>query len=164
MNHADKADRSDGADAMTQLILKTFRANGQLLEVGDRITAPFGLSSARWQVLGALAGEGRPLAVAQIARRMGLTRQSVRRTVSDLVELGFVELADNPDHKRAKLVVLTPLGIETLTEVTAVQAELAEYLAADLDPQQLRQTLALLGQVIDRCESFKSGFSKGDSK
>jgi len=48
---------------MTNLILEIFRVNGLLLAAGDRLTRDLGLTSARWQVLGALA-EG-PLTAAQ---------------------------------------------------------------------------------------------------
>jgi DNA-binding MarR family transcriptional regulator len=62
--------------AMTDLVLEIFRVNGLLLAVGDRLTKELGLTSARWQVMGALA-DG-PLTAAQIARKMGLKRQSVQ--------------------------------------------------------------------------------------
>jgi len=67
--------RTKAGNAFTELILETFRFNGRLLAAGDRLTRPFKLSSARWQVLGAI--EQKPLPVAQIAHNMGLARQSV---------------------------------------------------------------------------------------
>ena len=66
---------SSKRSAFTELILEVFRLNGLLLEAGDRITQPVGLSSARWQVLGVVEHE--PTPVAHVARIMGLTRQSV---------------------------------------------------------------------------------------
>ncbi len=149
---------------MTEMILETFRLNGCFLEAGDRITAPFGLTSARWQVLGAAASEGRPLGVAQIARRLGLTRQAVQRVVDDLERLGFVEFADNPDHKRSKLVVLTATCMETLGKVSAAHTSFAEQLASDLDPEVLTKTLALLGDIRQRCETFTQQIDTGDNQ
>ena len=52
-----------------QLVEAVFQANGKLLAIGDQLSAEFGLTGARWQVLGALQLENRPLTVAQIARR-----------------------------------------------------------------------------------------------
>ena len=63
-------------DAVTELVLETFRLNGQLLAAGDALVAKVGLTSARWQVLGAIALSAAPLPVAHIARNMGLTRQA----------------------------------------------------------------------------------------
>ena len=52
--------------AFTALVLEVFRFNGRLLAAGDRLGEPLGLTSARWQVLGAV--EEKPLPVAQIGR------------------------------------------------------------------------------------------------
>ena len=56
-------ERTRTGEAATKLILSTFRANGLLLDAGDFLTAREGLTSARWQVLGALALADRPLTV-----------------------------------------------------------------------------------------------------
>jgi DNA-binding MarR family transcriptional regulator len=56
-----------------------------MLEAGDVLSAGEGLTSARWQVLGAIVLADRPPTVPQIARRMGLTRQGVHATVRRLV-------------------------------------------------------------------------------
>ena len=62
---------------MTDLILDLFRLNGRLLAAGDRLVAGLGLTSARWQVLGAIALADRPQPVAWLARDMGVYRQGV---------------------------------------------------------------------------------------
>src|SRR5215831_12004560 len=103
MSSATKARSAEG-EAATRVILSTFRANGLLLATGDVVAGAEGLTAARWQVLGAIALADRPLTVPQIARRMGLTRQSVHATVRHLVEEGSVELAPNADHRRSQLV------------------------------------------------------------
>src|SRR5918992_4319216 len=109
--------RTPEAEAATRLILSTFRANGSLLVAGDVLATGEGLTSARWQVLGAIALAGRPLTVPQIARRMGLTRQSVHATVTRLARDGFVGLAANSDHRRSPLVALTPRGEAAYAEL-----------------------------------------------
>src|SRR5205814_345438 len=55
---------------VTELILEVFRLNGRLLAAGDRLVADLGLTSARWQVLGAIALASSPMPVAWIARNM----------------------------------------------------------------------------------------------
>jgi len=49
-----KTRRTPGGDALTGLILDLFRLNSRLLIAGDRLVAPLGLTSARWQILGAV--------------------------------------------------------------------------------------------------------------
>ena len=93
--------------AITDLVLETFRLNGRLLASGDALVADLGLTSARWQVIGAMALSPMPLSVAQIARNMGLTRQAVQRLANEMEADGLMRFAPNPHHQRAKLVVLT---------------------------------------------------------
>ncbi len=75
------------------------RRSGTHIATGDELVGDRGLSTARWQVLGMIVGG--PLTVTAIARRMGLTRQSVQRTANCLVVDGFAEAAANPDHQTA---------------------------------------------------------------
>jgi len=114
--------------AFTALILETFRFNGALLAAGDRMTAPLGLSSARWQVLGAI--EQGPVSVAQIARMMGIARQGVQRIADSLAQEGIVAYAPNPQHARAKLVCLTPKGTGVAQELAKRQVRWANATAA----------------------------------
>ncbi len=90
-----------------ELALAVFAANGRLVSAGNALVAHLGLTSAWWQVLAALRYAPAPLPAASIARNMGLTRQAVQRIVDVLAEQGLVEFQPNPQHLRAKLVVLT---------------------------------------------------------
>ena len=96
--------RTRAAEAVTDLALDVFRLNGLLLTAGDRIVAPLGLTSARWQVLGAIAYAEHAQPVAWLARDMGGNRQNVQRIVNDLRKTGLVTLEVNPHHRRASLV------------------------------------------------------------
>jgi hypothetical protein len=84
----------EDANTFIRLILTIFQLNGQLIEAGDRLCAPVGLSSARWQVLGVV--EHGPAPVAQVARVMGLARQSVQQTADALERDGLIEYRANP--------------------------------------------------------------------
>lgn len=86
----------------SELLVEVFRVNGLLL------AAPAGLTSARWQVLGVV--DHGPCTVAQVARNMGLIRQTVRQTAAGLVRDGMVEFRDNPADRRARLLAPTPRG------------------------------------------------------
>ena len=96
--------------ALTELILEAFRLNGRLLAAGDALVRDLGLTSARWQILGAIALSPVPLPVAHIARNMGLTRQSVQKLINELESDGIVRFAPNPHHQRARLVLFTEKG------------------------------------------------------
>lgn len=142
--------RTTEGEALTSLMLETFRLNGALLASGNQLTKPFGLTSARWQVLGPIA-EG-ILTVAQIARRMGLARQGVQRIVNDLVDLGLVVFEPNIDHKRAPLVVLTKAGKEVMAQVDKAQAVWVNNLTVGLSERQIRQALKVIETVREGIE------------
>jgi DNA-binding MarR family transcriptional regulator len=145
------------ADALTQLIIETFRLNGRLLAAGDALVADLGLSSARWQVIGAVGLAAAPLPVAQIARNMGLTRQAVQRVVNDLGRMGLVRHAPNPHHRRAKLVLLTAAGRAAYAAALERQRPREEALGHGLGVKQLANAAALLKSVRERLDDQSPG-------
>ena len=106
-------ERTATAQALTDLILMMFRTNNLTVAWGDRLVAPLGLTSARWQVLGAIVAAERPQPVAWLARDLGASRQNIQRIVNDLEKEGLIVFAPNPHHRRAHLVVLSDKGIQT---------------------------------------------------
>jgi DNA-binding MarR family transcriptional regulator len=145
--------RSLEGEKATEVILSTFRSNGLLLAAGDRLAAEHGLTSARWQVLGAVALAKRPLTVPQIARRMGLARQTVHTTVNRLLADGLVELVPNADHRRSQLVRLTELGGARYEAIDEEQAVWVNELASGLRRSELETTARVLGELCKRLEA-----------
>jgi len=139
----------EGAD-FTKLLLETFRLNGALIAAGDQLVGDLGLTSARWQVLGAL--QESPVTVAEIARRMGLTRQNVQRIADCLANDGFVTTSANPAHRRAKLYSLTPHGRTVMGEVRNRQAEWANRIADGIGSCQLADAISLMAELTKRLE------------
>ena len=147
-------------DAITDLILETFRLNGRLLVAGDVLVADVGLTSARWQVLGAIALSAVPLPVAHIARNMGLTRQAVQRVVNEMEHDGLVRFEPNVHHRRAKLVLLTARGDAAYDAATKRQGPWASKLAEGLRTEQIiaaTATLLTIRQCLDKQVEQGSG-------
>jgi DNA-binding MarR family transcriptional regulator len=136
--------------AVSELAIEVFRANGALLAAGDALARPAGLTSARWQVLGVI--DHAPATVADIARTMGLRRQSVQQTADALVTDGLAAYADNPRHRRAKLLDPTPAGRRALAEVERAHAVWADALAASLAPSRIAAATAALRALTDALE------------
>ena len=145
--------RTPEGETATQVILSLFRANGLLLAAGDLLAADQGLTSARWQVLGAITLAERPLTVPQIARRMGLTRQSVHATVGRLVRDGLLALAPNADHRRSALVCLTQPGSATYSAIDRRQAAWVNRLAVRIGRADLETTARVLEELCRRLEA-----------
>ena len=147
------AKRTLPGEALTELILEVFRLNGAMLEAGNLITAPHRLTSARWQVMGAINIERIPLTVAQIARRMGLARQGVQRIVNDLEGLGMVAFESNLDHKRAPLISITDEGAKTLQKIDKTQIAWVNQLSDGLSERQVKTALKTLQTIRARSDS-----------
>lgn len=137
-------------EAATRVILSTFRANGLLLAAGDVLTGHHGLTAARWQVLGALALAESPPTVPQIARRMGLTRQTVHATVKRLVRDDLVEFAPNADHRSSQLVRLTRRGTHKYSAADERQAAWVNQLANGLNRSDLETAARVLDELSMR--------------
>jgi DNA-binding MarR family transcriptional regulator len=136
---------SEAGAAFTELVIEVFRINGAMVAVGDELTRDLGLTTARWQVLGAIGNE--PKTVAAAARQMGLTRQNVQRIADWLVESGIAEFVDNPNHRRAKLVALTKEGAALRQQLGRRQARWANASGAPFTADELRATTDILKRL-----------------
>ena len=145
--------RSPMGEAVTDLILDVFRLDGRLLAAGDRLVAGLGLTSARWQVLGAIALADRPQPVAWLARDMGLNRQGVQRIVNELHKDGIVELKPNPHHRRAQLVVLTERGKSAYDDAERLQGPWVNGLANALSIQEIATARRVIVALRERLEN-----------
>lgn len=134
------------------LIVEVFRLNGLLLSTADKLVSKFGLTGARWQVLGAIAKAGVPETTARLARNMGLTRQSVQRVVSEMVAEGMLCLEENPHHKRSKLVLMTPKGERAFEQALELQVPWVKALSEGISKKRLieaREVLVELGVKLE---------------
>ena len=150
MGHSDGQSK---IEALTELILTMFRTNNATLAWGDRIVSPLGLTSARWQILGAIVQAERHQPVAWLARDLGANRQNVQRIVNDLEKDGLVSFELNPHHKRAQLVVLTSKGQQTYESAIRVYDPLVEALAEGLTVEDIRTARRVLSVLRTKLET-----------
>ncbi|SEO93015.1 DNA-binding transcriptional regulator, MarR family [Methylobacterium sp. ap11] len=143
-------DRLPARRAWSGLVIDVFRLNGDLIEAGDALVRDLGLTSARWQVLGAIALSPVPLPVAHIARNMGLARQSVQRVVDDMRDDGLVRLEPNPHHRRAPLVAMTPRGEAAYAQAMARKDLWADVLTEGMSAETIEAAGTLLRTMQQR--------------
>ncbi len=152
--------RTPGGSAVTNLVLDLFRLNNQLLSAGDRLVAPLGLTSARWQILGAIIAADYPQPVAWLARNLGAHRQNVQRIINDLAKEGLVEFEANPHHRKAQLVILTKKGKQTMDEAMRLQAPWSNSLADGLtvkDIETAHRVMLALRQTLNAKDDAGEG-------
>jgi DNA-binding MarR family transcriptional regulator len=148
-NHMQRK-HSKGGKAFGALIFEIFRTYNRLIAAGDDLSKEFGLSSARWRVLGSAYQE--PKTASAIARERGLTRQSVQQIVHSLIKDGLVELKDNANHKSAKLVAPTSIGRRAVRGANTKSIAWQNHIANVVSATDLEITMRTLVRLRNRLE------------
>ena len=141
----EPAEHTTSGALLTDVVIATFRLNGQLLEVAQELAACGGLTAAWWQVLGGILDQ--PRTIADIGRRMGQTRQGVQRVADLLVEQGLAEYRPNPAHRRSHFLACTDAGHWAIRQVAVAQHPWANRAGAEVGADQLRKALMSLRQI-----------------
>jgi DNA-binding MarR family transcriptional regulator len=98
-----------------------------------------------------LQAAGDRATVPDIARRLGLQRQSVQRVADELVADGLARYEDNPRHRRSRLLVTTAAGKSALAAIqSAHRAWVAEVEATvgELDWERLSADMDRIAQAV----------------
>jgi DNA-binding MarR family transcriptional regulator len=138
-------------NAFQDVLLALFQLHGRVLEAANAMSGGLGLTGARWQVMKVAARQS--LTVSQIARRLGLKRQSVQRTVDQLVARRLVELKPNVDHQRAGLVTLSDDGRRILAALESRQQAWLGRCLRGLARTDLEHLTESLGALTARVEA-----------
>ncbi len=143
--------QTEAGRLLTDVILISFRLNGRLMDAAQHLGAEGGITAAWWQVLGGVLDE--PRTVADIGRRMGMTRQGVQRIADLLVQHGLAEYRPNPAHRRAKLLACTEAGYWAVRRITLVQVPWANGIGAEVGADELRTMLAGMQRLVAAIEA-----------
>lgn len=95
------------------------------------------------------------MTAAQIARRIGISRQGIQQTVNRLLRQHLVELLPNPDHRRSPLVALTDAGHATMDVLRERQRFLTDAFTCDLG-LSLAQIEAMTNGLTDLRENAEN--------
>jgi DNA-binding MarR family transcriptional regulator len=102
------------------------------------------LTSAQGQVFAFLDAEG--TTVAELARRLGVTRQTAHQAVRGLLALGLLEQVPDPASARNRLIRITAEGARVhrraQATLTVIEGALADRIGAEA-AAALRHALAL---------------------
>src|ERR1700751_572677 len=149
----NKTRRTPAGEALSNLMLDLFRLNSLILTAGDRLVAPLRLTSARWQILGAIVAADHPQPVAWLARNLGANRQNVQRIVNDLQGDGLVAFETNPHHRRAQLVVLTDKGRQAYDAAMRLQAPWINNLSDGVSVKDIETVERVIVRLRQNLES-----------
>ncbi|CAL9355125.1 hypothetical protein SUDANB6_00548 [Streptomyces sp. enrichment culture] len=102
------------------------------------------LTSAQGQVFAFLDAEG--TTVAELARRLGVTRQTAHQAVHGLLALGLLEQVPDPASARSRLIRITAEGARAHRRAQATLAVIEGVLAGRIGEEEaaaLRRALTL---------------------
>lgn len=126
-----------------------------LRSAGREVGAVTESGAGSWGLL-RLVDEGGPVTMAEVARSRGVTRQYIQKLANELIGSGYLQLVDNPKHRRSGLLTLTPAGRRHLERMSeSVRTELQQR-CGDLDPSAVAGAVATLAQ-FRRCLARASG-------
>jgi DNA-binding MarR family transcriptional regulator len=88
----------------------------------------------------------------EVARRLGQSRQMVAKTVRQLSDLGYLEMAPDPERGNQKVITFTASGERLVAEARAILASLDARLDAILGEISLEDLVSAVNRVesLDR--------------
>jgi DNA-binding MarR family transcriptional regulator len=143
----------EGWHPLAGLADEVLRLNGRLAAVnGDRGETE-GLTGAQALVLTAVVNAERPPTVPQIGRSLGHARQSVQRIANALIAQGLVASEENPDHKRAPLLLPTEAGRAIHGRLQDRAQVWVARVTAGIDPGDIAAATKTLRTLRERLEA-----------
>ena len=116
--------------------------------------AASGLAEMEITVLTAVANATDAPTAAQIGRSLGHPRQVVQRAANRLLELGLVSFVDNPEHKRASLIVATDDGRKIKAADHKRAQAVTDALLTRIDQADFAKAADLLHAIRTEIEDF----------
>jgi len=110
----------------------------------ERISRSEKQSRARFEVLVAMGGGQ---TVPTIARRMGLTRQSVQRIADLLAEARLARFEANPDHRRSPILTPTEEGRRLRERLDRQLRDWAGSVEELVEPEDFETALVVLRAI-----------------
>lgn len=134
------ADRERAA-LMTDLMRGILKMSAISHRAGTAMNRDSGLTNARWILIDQAAEEPEPLTLSEHARRLGFSRQAIRRLTAEMEKEGLIELAVDPADRRALTLHLTDAGRSLQLEALARGMAYNEAISAGVDSRAIRQAL-----------------------
>jgi DNA-binding MarR family transcriptional regulator len=93
--------------------------------------------------------------VSEIGEHLGITPAGTSQMLNRLVEDGLIERSEDAQDRRAKRIVLTQKGVETLHESIHARQQWLHRLVETLDEGERALVSEALGILVDRARNFE---------
>ena len=128
----------------------------QLKSLSEQLLTDLDINPSKRAVLEALNKNGAQT-VAAIAKQKSVSRQHIQIIMNALKETAYVDLIDNPAHKRSPQFALTEKGTDIFAEIKRREIEPIARLARRMDGDQIKLASILLGEFNDAMASMLVG-------
>ena len=119
------------------------------------LSGAYGLTVAEWRMLRALRS---PRSVAELARRLRISRQAAHRTAARLERAGLLRCVPRGGDRRLRLASLTPDGERSLERLESTMRTLLLEMTNDISSHWLEPLTDALTRLSDRLRSCPSVF------
>lgn len=136
------------AEAIAELMLEVAQCFFRIRALGQKTGLITSWGGGAFGFMRSLALLG-PLTVPQIAQMRPTSRQRMQRLADELAAEGLVRFADNPKHRRSKLVQLTPKGVARYRELNARFLAIASTMGVALSEADIRKATQLVRQLSE---------------
>ena len=136
------------------LIDEISRLQGRLKTLFSTFHGYTGLTRFEQLVLTSVTEAVVPPTASQIGRSLGVPRQAIQRAANDLEVAGIIEKTDNPDHKRAPLLIATEKGRALKKVSDQLALETAEAMLGEIDAEKCLQLSGELHDLRKAIENY----------
>jgi len=140
---------SDEIDNLFNEVRLLFNA---LVQRGEFLHADGEVTMSQRAVLEFLLKNG-PATVPAIARQRRVTRQHIQALVNPLLDAGYVEAIENPEHKRSRLISLTPGGDRLIRSMRRRESDFLASTRLGVTDKQVAGATAVLRRLRESIES-----------
>ena len=142
------ADVDVRAEAIAELMLEVAQCFFRIRALGQKTGLISNWGGGTFGFLRSIALLG-PLTVPQIAQMRPTSRQRMQRLADELAAQGLVEFAENPRHRRSKLVQLTPKGDAYYRDLRARFLSIASAIGHALGETEIRSAIETVRQLSE---------------
>lgn len=134
------------ATAAPRTFYRIMRLHQLVTTTLDEALEPLAITSRQYTVL-AMIRRTAPVTSADLARRLGISAQSMGESHGVLERKGFISRSPSPANKRQILLVLTPEGKKVLQKADRLTDRAEQAFLKSLSPDDLAQFEHTIGQL-----------------
>jgi DNA-binding MarR family transcriptional regulator len=138
--------------AEQELIGEITNAARRIADARDWNGQPVFRTDGVWRVLATVASSSYCLAIADLARALGVRKQAAHELAHSAARAGVIELASNPQDKRILQALLTPRGRAELADARTAEAVWLAALLNGLGDHELATTTHVVRVIRQRLE------------